>query len=559
MASKSEIIITGFTIVLNDACLAFKQMLKVKIVSGLIFVSFVLLAKSQLKKQSGHLLIILVWITSYSFAGNAQNNILCALNPVVAHRGAWKKNNLPQNSIASLKHAIELKCAGSEFDVRMTADDILIINHDPEYNKLPIEKTKFKYLAVFKLANGEKLPTFQEYMKAGMKNNTSTRLVCEIKPSEISKERGKAVAEKVLKLVHKLKAEHMVVYISFDYDILKRILELNPKAITQYLEGDKSPDQLNADGISGADFHYSVFVEHPAWIEKAKQNNITLNAWTVNEADDIDWLIANNFDYITTNEPELLLERLKKSPTASGWKLKWSDEFNYTGSPDSTKWIYDTEGNSSGWGNNEAQFYTIDKNENASVENGKLTITAIREDIEGHPYSSARLNSKADWQYGRIEVRAKLPASVGTWPAIWMMPGGWTFKDGNWPDIGEIDIMEHVGYDLNVVHASAHSRDYQWHKGTQRTAVITVPGATDNFHNYILEWSSEVMKIYVDDSCYFTYKNEGAGESKWPYNKPFYLILNLAIGGAWGSVKGIDEAAFPQTMSIDYVRAYKKD
>ena len=241
------------------------------------------------------------------------------------------------------------------------------------------------------------------------------------------------------------------------------------------------------------------------------------------------------------------------------WKLVWSDEFNYNGLPDSTKWKYDTEGNSAGWGNREEEFYTIGKKENAHVENGQLYITAIREDIEGKKYSSARLVSKVDWLYGRIETRAKLPAGLGTWPAIWMMPGGWTFNDGNWPAIGEIDIMEHVGHDLNVIHASAHSTDYQWQIGTQKTAVMTVPDATTNFHSYTLEWSPEVMKMYIDDSCYFTYVNEGLGVSKWPYNKPFYLILNLAVGGAWGGAKGIDEAAFPQTMKLDYVRVYQKN
>ena len=240
------------------------------------------------------------------------------------------------------------------------------------------------------------------------------------------------------------------------------------------------------------------------------------------------------------------------------WQLVWSDEFNSNGLPDSTRWIYDTEGNSASWGNNEAQCYTIARKENARVENGKLTITAIKENLEGKKFTSARLITKAAWQYGRFEIRAKLPNGRGTWPAIWMMPGGWSFKDGNWPDVGEIDIMEHVGHDLNVIHASAHSKDYQWQAGNQKTAIIDVPGVTENFHIYILEWSSEVIKISVDDTCYFVYKNEGLGESKWPYNKPFYLILNMAVGGAWGNAKGIDEAAFPQTMDIDYVRIYQK-
>lgn len=248
----------------------------------------------------------------------------------------------------------------------------------------------------------------------------------------------------------------------------------------------------------------------------------------------------------------------KKTSSDDNYELIWSDEFDYAGLPDSSLWKYDTEGNTSGWGNNEEQFYTNGKIENAVVENGILRITAIKEDIERKKYSSARLISKADWQNVRVEVRAKLPNGRGTWPAIWMMPGGWSFNDGNWPDIGEIDILEHVGHDPNVIHASAHSKDYQWQIGTQKTGVITIHDATENFHNYILDWSESMMKVYVDDSCFFTYENEGLGVTKWPYNKPFYLILNVAVGGAWGSIKGIDESAFPQTMEVDYVRIYRK-
>jgi beta-glucanase (GH16 family) len=248
----------------------------------------------------------------------------------------------------------------------------------------------------------------------------------------------------------------------------------------------------------------------------------------------------------------------KTEPKSDPYQLVWSDEFDYTGLPDSTKWVYDTEGNSVGWGNNEEQFYTIGRPENTRVENGELLITAIREDFEGKKFTSGRLVSKADWQCGRIEVRAKVPAGRGTWSAIWMMPGGWTFKDGNWPDVGEIDIMEHVGHDLNVIHASAHSKDYQWQAGNQKTAIMTVPESSEKFHSYILDWTPELIHAYVDDSLYFTYQNEHLGKTKWPYDKPFYLILNIAVGGAWGNAKGIDEAAFPQTMAIDYVRIYQK-
>lgn len=241
------------------------------------------------------------------------------------------------------------------------------------------------------------------------------------------------------------------------------------------------------------------------------------------------------------------------------FKLVWQDEFDYTGLPDSTKWDYDQEGNNAGWGNREAQYYTRGNKENARVEDGVLRVTALKKDFQGKAYTSARLMSKASWKYGRVEVSARVPDGRGTWSAIWMMPGGWTFNDGNWPDIGEIDIMEHVGHELGVIHASAHSRDYQWQKGTQKTAVVNYPKVSEKFHTYTLEWNRDVMYMFVNDSLYFTYENEGLGVNKWPYNKPFYLIMNIAVGGAWGGMKGIDTAAFPQTMEVDYVRIYQKE
>jgi len=243
---------------------------------------------------------------------------------------------------------------------------------------------------------------------------------------------------------------------------------------------------------------------------------------------------------------------------SDNYSLVWSDEFDYSGLPDSAKWTYDTEGNEDGWGNHEDQFYTESRKKKAIVENGKLHITAHREDFEGKKYTSARLISRADWKYGKIEVNAKLPPARGTWSAIWIMPANWSYNDGNWPDVGEIDIMEHVGHELGVVHASAHSKEYQWQNNTQKTAIINVPDVDKEFHSYILEWSPEIIKISVDDSLYFQYENEGLGENRWPYDKAFYLILNVAVGGAWGSLKGIDEEAFPQTMEVDYVRIYQE-
>ncbi len=233
-------------------------------------------------------------------------------NVVVAHRGAFKKNGFPENSIAALKEAIRLGCTGSEFDVRMSADDSLVINHDPHWKGMDIEKVSYTQLAAQKLSNSETMPTLREYILTGLQNNRRTRLVVEIKPSEESKVRGQRIAEKTVALIRELKAEAMVVYISFDYDILKKIVALNPAASTQYLNGDKTPEQLKTDGITGADYHLSVFQKNPQWIDAAKASGIILNAWTVNAEADMRWLLERGFPFITTNEPELLLTITKK-------------------------------------------------------------------------------------------------------------------------------------------------------------------------------------------------------------------------------------------------------
>lgn len=254
----------------------------------------------------------------------------------------------------------------------------------------------------------------------------------------------------------------------------------------------------------------------------------------------------------STTEPD------DKDTTAiPGWELVWSDEFNYEGYPNPQKWGYDI--GDSGWGNNEKQYYSA-RLENARVENGKLIIEARRDFWNGKEYTSARLvtRGKGDWTYGRFEIRAKLPKGRGTWPAIWMLPTVWNLGNGSWPDNGEIDIMEHVGYDPGVIHGSIHCNKYYWRIGTQKTATIKIPDCTDNFHNYILEWNKDEIKIFVDDKHYFTFKNENKGWEYWPFFKDFHLILNIAIGGDWGGAQGIDNSIFPQKMEIEYVRVYKK-
>ena len=241
----------------------------------------------------------------------ATSSLSFAPNIVVAHRGAWKKQGLPENSIASLKEAVRIGCTGSEFDVHLTADDSLVVNHDPHYAGLTIEKSTYAELSATKLSNGETLPTAYHYLQEGMQQ-IHTRLVLEIKPSIISKERGQYLAEKVVALVKQLKAEPWIMYISFDYDILKKVLELQPGAKTAYLNGEKTPEQLAADKIGGADYHYSVFKKNPGWITDAQKTGVSLNAWTVNNAEDMQWFIDHKFDYITTNEPELLFDIIHK-------------------------------------------------------------------------------------------------------------------------------------------------------------------------------------------------------------------------------------------------------
>ena len=230
---------------------------------------------------------------------------------IVAHRGAFKKKHLPENSIASLKEAIRLGCRGSEFDVRMTNDSVLIINHDPHFNGLEVEKINYADLIKYPLSNGETLPTLKEYIEAGLKNNKTTTLVCEIKTSSVGKEHDEKAAEKTVQLIKELHAEDKTIYISFGYHILKKILALNPKAHTQYLSGDKSPMEIKKDGLSGIDYHYSVFKKNPQWIAEAKAHNLYLNVWTVNDIENMKWLIQKKFDFITTNEPELLFELIK--------------------------------------------------------------------------------------------------------------------------------------------------------------------------------------------------------------------------------------------------------
>ena len=231
-------------------------------------------------------------------------------NVVIAHRGAWKAKGLPENSIASLNEAVRIGCHGAEFDVHMTADSILVVNHDADFLGLPIEKSTYSGLKAKLLSNGEYIPTVESYLKAGMKQKT-TRLILEIKASKAGAAYDRILAAKVVAMVKKLKAESWVDYISFSYDILKTVKALQPEANVSYLAGDASLEQLKQDGFYGADYQYNVYKKGD-WFAKAKELGLTINAWTVNTEPEMKWLLDNKVEFITTNEPELLLALIKK-------------------------------------------------------------------------------------------------------------------------------------------------------------------------------------------------------------------------------------------------------
>ncbi len=244
--------------------------------------------------------------------------------------------------------------------------------------------------------------------------------------------------------------------------------------------------------------------------------------------------------------------------TPAGYTLVWQEEFNVSeaGLPDSKKWWYETA--EPGWVNNELQTYIPGRKGDivtADVSEGTLKIRAIK---DGDRVYSARVNTNEGWTYGWFEASLKLPEGKGTWPAFWMMPTVWS----GWPDGGEIDIMEHVGCVPTEVSSSIHCKEYYHAIGTQKTAARKIATVMEEFHVYALEWTPEYIKTYVDGELLFEYNPDkypaGRNEKTWPFNKPFQLKLNLAWGGDWGGMYGVDETCLPATYEIDYVRVFQK-
>lgn len=277
------------------------------------------------------------------------------------------------------------------------------------------------------------------------------------------------------------------------------------------------------------------------------------------------WVIAGliislgNFQSCGNPDSGSSVEVTEKAPVEL--QLVWADEFDEPGLPDTAKWSYDVGDGCPdicGWGNNELQYYTERRPENARVEDGHLIIEARRENYETREYTSARLvtREKGDWLYGRIEVRAELPSGLGTWPAIWMLPTDWAY--GGWPKSGEIDIMEHVGYEPDSIYGTVHTEAYNHTLGTQRGGQLFVPDCEQAFHVYAIDWTPDQIDWYVDDQLYHSFPNEGSGYEVWPFDQPFHLIMNIAVGGNWGGNRGVAEDIWPQRMTVDYVRVYQR-
>lgn len=230
--------------------------------------------------------------------------------------------------------------------------------------------------------------------------------------------------------------------------------------------------------------------------------------------------------------------------------LVWSDEFDYTGLPDVTKWSYE-EGFIR---NNEPQFYTVGRSRNVYVEDGVLTITAIKEEFNGAKYTSASINTKgkADFLRGRIEIRAKVPTGNGVWPAAWTL--GTNIDQVYWPLCGEIDILEYWGHNPNYIHSNVHTDSYNHSKGTGRGGNIQVEEPWEDFHIYAVEWYEDRLDFFYDDKLFYSCKRKNEGVEEWPFDTPQYLLLNLAL---ISDTDNIDENVFPAKYLIDYVRYYK--
>ena len=350
-----------------------------------------------------------------------------------------------------------------------------------------------------------------------------------------------------------------------DYNVILKVLDYNGTTKTQ----TKTINIANSDlPVLEASF--------TAIPSQTNANYILLSNTTEGEFDSFKWLyrdqiIANQDDYLAyfplagNYNIELQITRGEDIFTSSQNitieeddagepNLHWSEEFNYTGLPDPVYWNMETGGG--GWGNNELQYYT-NRESNAKVENGVLTITAYEESYSNRNYTSARITTqnKFDFQYGRIEARIKLPYGQGIWPAFWML--GSNFGSAGWPACGEIDIMEMIGgtNNDNTTHSTIHWSNNDQHASYGESYTLPSGILADDFHVYAVEWDETKIKGFIDGTQYFVADITPSQLSE--FHGDFFIILNVAVGGNWPGAPNAS-TVFPQTMQVDYIRVYKE-
>jgi len=246
--------------------------------------------------------------------------------------------------------------------------------------------------------------------------------------------------------------------------------------------------------------------------------------------------------------------RVDKEPK---WVLQWEDEFERAGKPDSSLWKYDIGDGCPrlcGWGNNELQYYT-DSIKNVFIKDGRLHIKVLKDSIGNRAFSSTRIKSRKDMLYGKLEVKLKNPKEVGTWPAVWMLPTQNEY--GFWPRSGEIDIMEHVGYNPDSIFGTVHTKAYNHLAKTEKGGSKVITDNESAFHLYGIIWDEEKIDFLIDDEIYYTFENENKGSEEWPFDQSFHLIMNVAVGGNWGGREGVSENISGQEMVVEYVRFYE--
>lgn len=284
---------------------------------------------------------------------------------------------------------------------------------------------------------------------------------------------------------------------------------------------------------------------------EVKNTTGTFNYTCTNEGTN-DYIITV-FAYSSTNNSTSDFKKTTVFVAKKGPQLVWSDDFNTNGAPDTNKWGYDLGKGDNGWGNGEKQFYT-NRTDNVKVENGLLKIIAKKESYQGSDYTSARLLTKGkfDFTYGRIDVRAKLPTGAGTWPAIWML--GANIDSKGWPACGEIDIMEHWGYNPTKISSATHTPSCSGGCANTKVGETTITDYATAFHIYSLEWTETELKFIIDEVVKYSYKPTVRNSSTWPYTAPQFIILNVAMGGSWFE---IDPNFTESIMEVDYIKVYQ--